>query len=91
MDNLTYVSRYSYFGSFRADDATTWIGPNGSMLNNDGRLTDIGAWYLGMAETNVAPESGGDGDSRAAATASFASPLSWLLLGALWLAVSWLG
>ncbi|KAI1759813.1 glycoside hydrolase family 128 protein [Hypoxylon sp. FL1150] len=55
-DRLESVGRYSMFGSFRSKDSN--VGPNAVMLNNDGQLTDIGAWYLGIAGTGVDPQSG---------------------------------
>ncbi len=57
LDSLEYVTHYSYFGSFRSEDANSFVGSNGTMLNNAGELTDIGAWYLGMSETDIKPES----------------------------------
>lgn len=57
LDSLSYLERYAYFGSFPADEASTWVGPNGTMLNNAGELTDIGAWYLGENATGKSPES----------------------------------
>lgn len=75
----SYVTHYSYFGSFRSD--TSNVGPNAAMLNQDGKLTDIGSWYLGGVETNVVPQ----GD--AAHAAKFAG---WLLLvvgAAFWMLV----
>jgi hypothetical protein len=56
LDRLTYVERYSYFGAFRSSQSN--VGPNASMLNNNGTLTDIGAWYLGLQGTGVSPTSG---------------------------------
>lgn len=47
LDQLDYVERYSYFGTFRREVANNFTGPNVAMLNNDGGLTDIGALYLG--------------------------------------------
>ncbi|XXG95258.1 hypothetical protein Hte_001518 [Hypoxylon texense] len=55
-DRLEFVGRYSMFGSFRSKDSN--VGPNAAMLNNDGQLTDIGAWYLGISGTGVDPQSG---------------------------------
>lgn len=57
-DRLDSIGRYSYFGAFRA--AVSNVGPDAAMLSNDGRLTDVGAWYLGeaAAATGVDPESG---------------------------------
>jgi len=53
-DRLTYVDRYSYFGSFRSDVSN--VGPNAAMLTQKGKLTDIGSWYLGGAATNNVPK-----------------------------------
>lgn len=49
------VSHYSYFGSFRSSVSN--VGKSVAMLNSKGKLTDIGAWYLGKAETGVDPDS----------------------------------
>jgi hypothetical protein len=55
-DRLDYVERYSYFGAFRSKVSN--VGPNAAFLNNDGKLTDIGSWYLGSGGTGVNPQSG---------------------------------
>ncbi|KAL6863591.1 glycosyl hydrolase catalytic core domain-containing protein [Trichoderma novae-zelandiae] len=52
---LDYVARYTYFGAFRSK--TSNVGPNASFLNNAGKLTDLGSWYLGFGATNVKPTS----------------------------------
>lgn len=57
LDRLDSVERYSYFGAFRSEVSN--VGPNAAMLNNDGQLTDIGAWYLGEPATGVDPQSAG--------------------------------
>jgi len=61
-DRIDYIARYSYFGSFRSSQSN--VGPNVSMLDKNGKLTDIGSWYLGGAETNNIPT-----DSAVAVTA----------------------
>jgi hypothetical protein len=53
-DRLAFVTRYSYFGSFRSSSSN--VGPNVAMLDQNGKLTDIGSWYLGGAATNNIPE-----------------------------------
>ncbi|RDW56437.1 hypothetical protein BP5796_13186 [Coleophoma crateriformis] len=53
-DRLSYVDRYSYFGSFRSSVSN--VGPNAAMLTQKGELTDIGSWYLGGAATNNIPK-----------------------------------
>ncbi|KAI5856775.1 glycoside hydrolase family 128 protein [Durotheca rogersii] len=55
LDRMDSVARYSLFGSFRSEVSN--VGPNAAMLNNDGRLTDIGSWYLGLGATGVDPKS----------------------------------
>jgi len=55
-DRLSYVTHYSYFGSFRSDKSN--IGPNVAMLDSDGQLTSIGSWYNGGKETNNTPTGG---------------------------------
>lgn len=62
-DRLDFVERYSLFGAFRSDVSN--VGPNAAMLNRDGELTDIGAWYLGRQATGVDPNSGSGKDSGA--------------------------
>lgn len=65
-DKEDYIGRYTYFGAFRSETAN--VGPNAAFLNNDGELTDIGAWYLGFGSTGVDPLSGsGNKDSAAPA------------------------
>jgi hypothetical protein len=52
-DRIDYVTRYSYFGSYRSSKSN--VGPNCAMLDQNGHLTDIGSWYLGGAATNNIP------------------------------------
>jgi hypothetical protein len=56
LDNNAKIERYSYFGAFRSQVSN--VGPNAPFLNNGGRLTDIGSWYLGGKATGVIPTSG---------------------------------
>lgn len=58
-DRLDFVTHYSYFGSFRSSVSN--VGPNVAMLGADGRLTDIGLWYLGLSGTGVTPTSAAGG------------------------------
>lgn len=50
---LSYITHYSYFGSFRSSVSN--VGPNAAMLTEKGDLTDIGSWYLGSTETGKTP------------------------------------
>jgi hypothetical protein len=54
--NLTH---YSYFGAFRSDVSN--VGANAAMLDQKGKLTDIGSWYLGGVATNNIPQAGAGG------------------------------
>ncbi|KAI1077979.1 glycoside hydrolase family 128 protein [Whalleya microplaca] len=54
-DRMDSVARYSFFGSFRSDQSN--VGANAVMLSKDGKLTDIGSWYLGGTATGVDPQS----------------------------------
>jgi hypothetical protein len=56
-DRLDYVTHYSYFGSFRSSKSN--VGPNVAMLDQNGKLTDIGSWYLGGAATGNIPAGNG--------------------------------
>src|SRR5579871_6834915 len=59
-DRIDYVTRYSYFGSFRSSASN--VGPNVAMLDQDGHLTDIGSWYLGGGATGNIPKAGSSSD-----------------------------
>ncbi|KAI9757264.1 MAG: hypothetical protein M1815_001622 [Lichina confinis] len=49
----SYVERYFYFGSFRSSVSN--VGPNAAMLTERGKLTDIGAVYLGLETQGNVP------------------------------------
>lgn len=55
LDRTENVTHYSYFGAFRSDVSN--VGANSAMLTQDGKLTDIGSWYLGGGETGSVPKS----------------------------------
>jgi len=57
LDQLDYVERYSYFGTFRSDASN--VGLNTAFLTNKGQLTNIGSWYLGGSATGNVPEGSG--------------------------------
>jgi hypothetical protein len=52
-DSTDYIERYSYFGAFRSNNSN--VGPNAAFLTAGGKLTSIGSWYLGGAETSNIP------------------------------------
>lgn len=47
LDGLDYVGRYSWFGLFRPENANGWTGDGVALLDGKGRLTELGAMYLG--------------------------------------------
>lgn len=47
------ITRYSYFGAFRSDVSN--VGANAAFLTSNGKLTDIGSWYLGGSVTGNKP------------------------------------
>lgn len=55
LDKMENVTHYSWFGSFRSSVSN--VGENSAMLNSKGKLTDLGAWYLGKSATGVEPDS----------------------------------
>lgn len=62
MKHNSNITRYSYFGSFRSDVSN--VGGNVALLTQDGKLTDIGGWYLGGSETGNVPSSASSGKVR---------------------------
>jgi hypothetical protein len=66
------ITHYSYFGAFRSDVSN--VGANAAMLTQDGKLTDIGSWYMGGAATNNVPEASG-ASALGAAPSAFALSL----------------
>ena len=59
------------------------MGKNAAMLTQDGKLTDIGSWYLGGPATNNVPQ--GSGASSVASVGSSAYVFSFA--AAVWLFV----
>lgn len=72
LDRLDYVQRYSWFGSFRSSVSN--VGPNVAMLDADGDLTELGAWYLGRQAGGKTPASG-------SAAAAAQARIAWTPLG----------
>jgi len=78
LDRMENVTHYSYFGSFRSDVSN--VGPNVAMLNQNGKLTDVGSWYLGGSATGATPKG---------AAGRFTVPAGWLflILSTCWIAL----
>ncbi|KAI9825073.1 MAG: hypothetical protein M1832_001393 [Thelocarpon impressellum] len=73
-DRVEYITHYSYFGSFRSSVSN--VGPNAAMLTQDGKITDLGAYYLDKPKEGNVPKGGKN------AAASVSTPWG-MLLGAL--------
>ncbi|OQV00200.1 hypothetical protein CLAIMM_05732 [Cladophialophora immunda] len=81
LDALAYVPRYAWFGAFRSSggDANEWTGDQVSLFDGHGRLTDLGAGYLG-GDKDGFHEGESASNSAAAATAGFATTtMSWTM------------
>lgn len=72
----SYITRYSYFGAFRSDVSN--VGPTAAFLTQDGKLTNIGSWYLGGSETKNVPK------GTAGRSAAFAGSSLLVLLAVFW-------
>jgi hypothetical protein len=72
--NLTH---YSYFGAFRSDVSN--VGPNAAMLTQDGKLTDIGSWYMGGVSTNNVPKGAAGQVQTIGMIGASAMALFWVL------------
>ncbi|KAK7887427.1 hypothetical protein LTR67_009847 [Exophiala xenobiotica] len=77
LDGLGYVERYSWFGTFRSDHANEWTGDGVSMLDGSGKLTSVGAEYLGGQQNGFEE---GQGQTSTAA-AGFRPAIKYLLVG----------
>lgn len=70
LDTLAYVTRYAWFGTFRAGGAANeWTGGGVSMLDKQGRLTGLGAAYLGGEQDGFH-----EGQASQSASASASAP-----------------
>jgi hypothetical protein len=47
LDELEYVEKYAWFGVFRPKEANEWTGDGVALFQNDGGLSELGAYYLG--------------------------------------------
>ncbi|KAH9240135.1 glycoside hydrolase family 128 protein [Colletotrichum gloeosporioides 23] len=81
LDDADYVDGYAWFGAFRKDEANAWTGNKVSLFDDDGGLTELGAYYLGGDERGF--EEGQKGNF-----ASSLSPTRMLLWSAILAAVA---
>ncbi|TRX90676.1 hypothetical protein FHL15_008451 [Xylaria flabelliformis] len=47
LDQLEYVEKYAWFGTFRPKEANEWTGDGLALFQGDGGLSELGAYYLG--------------------------------------------
>lgn len=47
LDGLPYAGRYAWYGLFRDNVNSSWTGDGVALLDGSGRLTELGAVYLG--------------------------------------------
>ena len=80
LDNLTYLAHYVWFGTFRANTANSFVGPNVSFLDDGGQLTDLGSWYLGGEATGHLPFDRAAGLQRPVLLQTFLSTLLSLVV-----------
>ncbi|KIX96448.1 uncharacterized protein Z520_07714 [Fonsecaea multimorphosa CBS 102226] len=76
LDGSRYVARYAWFGAFRSSggDANEWTGDAVSLLDGKGKLTDLGAEYLGGEEDGFH-----QGESASSGAAGKGMPRSMML------------
>ncbi|KAI0404767.1 glycosyl hydrolase catalytic core-domain-containing protein [Xylaria palmicola] len=68
LDRLEYVEKYAWFGAFRPKEANEWTGDGLALLQGDGGLSELGAYYLGgedngFKEGQQGESSDGNGNS----------------------------
>ncbi|KAK6344226.1 hypothetical protein TWF696_007868 [Orbilia brochopaga] len=56
LDRLPTIERYTWYGTIRSNHSS--IGPNATLLNEEGGLTYIGAWYLNKNQSQAASVAG---------------------------------
>ncbi|KAI0537471.1 glycosyl hydrolase catalytic core-domain-containing protein [Xylaria digitata] len=47
LDQLEYVEKYAWFGTFRPKEANEWTGDGLALFQSDGGLSELGSYYLG--------------------------------------------
>ena len=81
LDGLDYLERYSWFGSFRSDDANEWTGDGVSMLDGHGKLTSLGAQYLGGEENGFQEGQGQSKDNNGCGAMRERYSLAMMMVG----------
>jgi hypothetical protein len=66
LDATGYVERYAWFGSFRTDEANGWTKDAVSVFDGDGKLTQLGAEWLGRGFREGESGASSSGGSNAA-------------------------
>jgi hypothetical protein len=78
LDGLDYVERYAWFGAFRENNANGWTGDAVSLFDKKGKLTGLGATWMGGQEDGF-----GEGTSATGGNDNAAGVVGWNM----WLAV----
>ncbi|KIV92067.1 hypothetical protein PV10_06538 [Exophiala mesophila] len=81
LDDLDYVERYSWFGTFRTNDANEWTGDGVSMLNGRGGLSDLGAEYMGGDQQGFEAGQRGQGGGASSSRCSIFFLIACLMVG----------
>ena len=65
LDGLDYLEKYSWFGAFRSSEANGWTGNEVSLLDGSGKLTGLGASWLGGVGNGFVVGMGASGNGAA--------------------------
>jgi len=96
LDGQSWVSGYSWFGLFRegSSDASGWAGESVAMLDSSGKLTEVGAMFMGGQEDGFAPgesvggDQSGDGSGNAGSAAVVTRAQGWAVAACVGLSLS---
>ncbi|KAH7014350.1 glycosyl hydrolase catalytic core-domain-containing protein [Microdochium trichocladiopsis] len=54
LDNLPWIAKYAWFGTFRPAQANNWTGVGVAFFDDEGGLTELGSTFLGGAQKGFA-------------------------------------
>lgn len=60
LDGLQFVEKYAWFGAFRPQEASRYTGAGVALLQEDGGLSELGAFYLGGEANGFKPGQKGE-------------------------------
>lgn len=96
LDGNSWVSGYSWFGLFRegSADASGWAGESVAMLDSSGKLTEVGAMFMGGQQGGFAPgesvggDQSGDGSGNAGSAGAVTGVKGWVIAACVGLSLS---